>query len=142
MRFTSSSGAGRRPIEAGAMAAFSLFKNGKPRLPLPGFCLDARVGGVHGIRRPRNWPDGFRHAYLQPFCNRVEGCFYFSFSFQDIPLILMSEMCRHKISFTLFIRFSKLISVEEINQKLEWSDCEAHSFHTIVINCITSHQII
>ena len=29
MRLTSSSGAGRRPIEAGAMTAFSLFKKGK-----------------------------------------------------------------------------------------------------------------
>ena len=33
-----------------------------------------------GAGNPRNWPDGFGHAYLKPFCNRVEGydfIFYF-----------------------------------------------------------------
>ena len=58
------------------MPAASLIDKGSPvdkDIPVNG---DIPVGAGN----PRNWPDGFGHAYLKPFCNRVEGydfIFYF-----------------------------------------------------------------
>ena len=118
VRFTSSSGAGRRPIEAGTYAAFSLFIKGDLLLPPPVFCLDARVGGVYCLcqqswqRQPAQlarW--GWPCVFVTFFVIRSRVAFIFWFLFHDILLKHLSDISYYRISVWWFIRCSNLISV-------------------------------